>query len=423
MVQSKVGRMVRGGMRVLDAAFARSLAPSVRPGERPRLDVGAFLRHVGASVGRRLGHAQTVLEELPADVVSDGRRPLILHVIDGVGVGGSQKLIFDLIGGLGTGWDMEILTRRSAPGLRFGGAPIHVAKDREAIDRVLGRDIGRRPVLIHLHYWGHTDWMDGVLEALVERFAGVPVIENMNSPAPVWEHPAITHYVYVSEYLRELSPTHGPSSVIYPGVDVEAYRPRRGAEAAPVDTVGLVYRLENDKLAADTIDMLIALVRIRPSARIVLIGEGTLYEHYVAQARAAGVRGRFWFAGLVPFGELPEWYRSFTIFCAPVHTESYGLVVPYAMAMEIAVCGYRVGALEEILGRADGLVETPQALAALAARLLGDGARREAIARGGRQRVIERMSLSAMLKGYRELYIRLVAAGAPQGEVVGMAPT
>jgi glycosyltransferase involved in cell wall biosynthesis len=363
----------------------------------------------------RLGRPQTVLEELAAEVVSRGRRPLILHVIDGVGVGGSQKLIFDLIRGLGAQWDMEVLSRASASGLRFGDVPIHVARDDEAMTRVLRRDIGRRPVLIHLHYWGRSAWMDAVLGALVEAFPGVPVIENMNSPAPVWEDPAIGYHVYVSEYLRGLSPTRGPSSVIYPGVDVEAYRPARlGLRPAPVETVGLVYRLENDKLAPDTIDMLIALVRIRPSARIVLIGEGSHYRHYAAQARAAGVRGRFWFAGLVPFDELPAWYRRFTVFCAPVHTESYGLVVPYAMAMEIAVCGYRVGALEEILGRTDGLVETPQALAALAARLLADDSRREALARGGRQRVIERMSLSAMLKAYRELYTRLIAASSGQ---------
>lgn len=400
---SYVSRGLRWSRRIVAGAFERALEP--RPEGPSRFDVGRFAGHVVREVRERLGQRTPVLATLPAACLPRGDRPFVLHLIDSVGMGGSQKIIFDLLRGLGDRWDMEVVARDVDTRLHFGDAPLRVAASAAALE-ALGR--GRRPDVVHVHYWGNARWLGAALEAILAGHPGAPVLMNMNSPAPMWEHPAVSHVAYVSEYLRAYAPTRRPSSIVYPGVDVATYRPRAEVRRDERDeTVGLVYRLENDKLAADTIDVLIALARLRPRARIVIIGEGTHFEHFVRQTRVHGVRDRFHFAGLVSYEDLPAHYDRFTLFLAPVHTESYGLVVPYAMAKAIPVCGYRVGALEELIGHGEGLVETPQALAALAARVLAEPERQAALAAGSRERVSERFSLEAMLEGYGGLYTGL----------------
>lgn len=414
-VVSALTRALRWSGRVVSGAFERALEP--RSEGPARLDGNAFAGHVIRSVRERLGQRTPVLATLPTACLPRGDRPFVLHLIDSVGMGGSQKIIFDLLRGLGDRWDMEVVARDVDTRLHFGDAPLRVAASSAALE-ALGR--GRRPDVLHVHYWGNASWIGAALDAVLAGHPGVPVLMNMNSPAPMWEHPAVSHVAYVSAYLRAYAPTARPSSIVYPGVDVATFRPREAARgvalegqglgvgAAGDETVGLVYRLESDKLGADTIEVLIALARMRPRARIVIVGEGRHFDHFVRRTWASGVRGRFHFAGLVSYEDLPAVYDRFTLFLAPVHTESYGLVVPYAMAKGIPVCGYRVGALEEIVGHADGLVETPEALAALASRALAEPARRAALAAGSRERVMERFSLRAMLEAYDAQYNELV---------------
>lgn len=351
------------------------------------------------------------IADLPPEARPHGDRPLVLHFIDGLEIGGSQKIVFDLVRGLGARWDMEIVTRYLDARVHFANFPVCIAPDEASLRAA----ISRRPAVVHMHYWDRTRWLDQALAVLGAAWPGVPVIENVNSQNPPWLHPAVTHFAYVSEYLRTYYAaahvgTGELTSVVYPGVDTRKYAARG---PAPGEVVGLVYRLENDKLSRDTIEVLIAIVRARPTATILLVGSGSNFGHYVARTRQARVRGRFDFAGLVPFDALPAYYDRMSLFCAPVHTETYGLVVPYAMAKGIPVCGYRVGALEELLGRSDSLVETPEALAALVSRLLVEPERRAALAVGSRERVLERFSLEAMLAAYAVLYAQaLEGSGA-----------
>lgn len=79
-----------------------------------------------------------------------------------------------------------------------------------------------------------------------------------------------------------------------------------------------------------------------------------------------------------------------------------------ALAKNIPVCGYRVGYLPELLGSEETLADAPAALAALAAGPLADRTRLTEVGNRGRVRVLERFSLDAMLRGYADVYARIL---------------
>ena len=387
-------RFVRGTL-----AHAREVA--LEPTDHGlRFRPGAFVRSARTHLLERLRRPEPVLPPFPERVPTTGRR--VLHVIDSITVGGSQKIIFDIVRGLGDRWAMHIAT--CAVGQGHYGTSIAVTPDRAAFERLVGE---LRPDLVHVHYWGRTPWMDMALEVLTQLEPRPPILQNANNPIPIWSHPAVSHVAYVSDFVRALQPIPAPhSSVVYPGVDLSEYAPL--PDLPDAETVGLVYRLCDDKLTRDTIEVLIALARRRPRARIIICGDGKHFVHYVTRTHEAGVRHQFHFTGRVPFTGLAAYYDRMSLFLAPVHTESYGVVVPYALAKNIPIAGYRVGALSELLGDDSTLADSPEALVDIAAGLLDDYARRRALGIRGRERAMRHFSLEAMLTQYADLYSELI---------------
>ena len=114
--------------------------------------------------------------------------------------------------------------------------------------------------MLHVHYWGECDapWYRKAFEAA--RRKGCLVLENINTPVEAYMDEVVDHYVYVSEYARNFG-LQAPeaSSVIYPGSDLAMFQ--RNGTPVPDDVIGMVYRLENDKLSEDSIDVFIDVVR------------------------------------------------------------------------------------------------------------------------------------------------------------------
>jgi glycosyltransferase involved in cell wall biosynthesis len=114
---------------------------------------------------------------------------------------------------------------------------------------------------------------------------------------------------------------------------------------------------------------------------------------------------------------LPALYAQMSVFVAPVHTESFGQVTPFAMGMKLPVIGYDVGAIPEIVG--DPSLVAPAGdsakLGAIAAALLDDRARRIALGAANRTRAERLFSVEAMVASYEALYRELAptAAGRP----------
>jgi glycosyltransferase involved in cell wall biosynthesis len=340
--------------------------------------------------------------------------PKVLHVIPNVFVGGSTQLIIDLVHNLGGRFRHEVLTSALWHAGHHEGLTTHLvsAPDRAAMVEVLSKS---QPDLIHMHYWGLVDdpWYHAVLDALGATSA--PAIQNVNTPIAPLRSPRFAHYVFVSEYLlnefgRDAS-EKATSSVIYPGIDLPLFRAGEpGAEAE--QAIGMVYRLENDKLTENSIDLFVEVVRRRPRTKVYIIGGGSLLHSYMERTVAAGVRNHFRFTGYVPYESLPAWYDRFGLFVAPVWQESFGQVVPFAMSKGLAVAGYKIGALPEILGSSETLGTGVHETANIIVDLLEDPGRLRSIGNRNRTRANGLFDVKLMASRYRNLYARLLVTAA-----------
>ncbi len=336
------------------------------------------------------------------------RRPRLLHIIPNVFVGGSTQLVVDLHDHLGHAYDMEVLTAAVPPGGAHDGMRIHRVGLDEPTDRLRPIIAAARPDLVHVHYWGSTDdcWYQPAFEAALSL--GVPVIQNVNTPIAPHSDARIAATVCVSSYVRQTFAADLPNaSVIHPGIDPAWFAHAQAPSADAADTVVMVYRLDRDKLDADALDSAIEAVRLRPRTRFVIVGEGPLLPVLVKRVCRAGVRENFDFRGAVPYRELPGIYAGARVFLAPVARESFGQVVPFAMAMGLAVVGNRIGALPEILGSADTLGTSAAETGAIMTKLLDS---EDDLARWGRLNRDRAASfgLPAMIGAYETLYARIL---------------
>jgi glycosyltransferase involved in cell wall biosynthesis len=328
-------------------------------------------------------------------------------------VGGSTQLVVDLMEHLGHKYEMEVVTAALPARGRHSGMTIHhlplpgnVTVFHSLLQRV-------QPDLLHVHYWGSTDqpWYDALFEAAETR--GCRVLQNINTPVAPHQSRSLVRNVFVSRYARSLAGASTvPQRVIHPGIDLELFKPPAAFDARAMDSVGMVYRLEPDKLNDASIMPLIEVAKRRPRTRVFVIGDGTLFDAFVRAVKAAGVWDNFAFTGSVPFAMLPHWYSQFRTFAAPVWQESWGQVSTFAMAMGLAVAGNRVGALPEILESDETLGASVDETAARMVALLDSPARIEALGKRNRQIALQRFSIGDMVAAYDQTYQELVGVPA-----------
>jgi glycosyltransferase involved in cell wall biosynthesis/2-polyprenyl-3-methyl-5-hydroxy-6-metoxy-1,4-benzoquinol methylase len=337
-------------------------------------------------------------------------RPRVVHAIANFMTGGSSRLVVDLIERLGGSYDQRVLTSH------IPNPPAYLDLDIEKIDRTA--DVtsftaylaAQQPELVHVHYWGDCDaaWYSRVFSAV--ELLGYPVVENVNTPVKPYVSACVLQYVYVSMYLRDtFGHNESKSVVIYPGSNFELFS-RAHVQDLADDCIGMVYRLERDKLNAESIDPIVHAVERRPGTRALIVGGGSLLDGFRRKVEDAGLQSRFTFTGYVPYEQLPALYAQFSVFVAPVWQESFGQVSPFAMSMGIPVAGYRVGALPEIVENPGLLASAGDSreLAEVLVRLLDDRGERLAVGERNRQRARERFSLEAMIQSYRALYSELI---------------
>lgn len=129
-----------------------------------------------------------------------------------------------------------------------------------------------------------------------------------------------------------------------------------------------------------------------PDARLLVVGRGDVrrYQDFLADKGLEGVE----FVGFVENDELPRYYVSCDVFCAPsTRGESFGLILLEAMASGRAVVASRIPGYAGVIEHGvDGWLTPPQDPVGLAlglVRLLADRERRAAIAEAGRRKAQE----------------------------------
>ena len=370
---------------------------------------------------------QVRLRVAPADRSSPRR---VLHFIGNFVTGGSSRLVVDLVERLGAGYEHKVVTPYAPTPPSYRGLDI-IEEEFADSPRRLHRLIRLwQPDLVHVHYWGADEW--NWYHRIFEGLAGcarVPVIENVNTPVVPYRSALVSWYVFVSDFVRqEFAWDDCPNVTIYPGSDFELFGTNESAVtegAAPV--LGMVYRLERDKLNELAIEVFIRTLQHRPAAKALIVGGGSLLKLYQEKVAAARLSDRIEFRGYVSYAELPALYRRMTVFVAPVHKESFGQVTPFAMHMRLPVVGFHVGALAEILG--DESLLAPfgdvERLAEIAGSLINDPSRQRAIGAVNYERAHELFSVDSMIAKYKQLYQSLLPSkgsegrGAAAGELVG----
>jgi glycosyltransferase involved in cell wall biosynthesis len=395
----------------------------VRPAcRRGRRLGGRVLRKLGLREAPDLYHEGFRSYKARTAQAVDGNRPRVLHAIANLRTGGSARLVVDLIEHLGGEYEQRVVISEAPRVEAYEGVTVDAFPNLTSA-RPLRRLLdGFRPDIVHVHYvadqlrtWSDPDyyWYVHVFDA-VEK-AGLRIIENVNIPTEPYRSDAVDRYVFVSDYVRRRYARPGDATaVVYPGSDLGYFRPGAAPDGAH-KALGLVYRLEPDKLNEASLDPIVEALRRREDARAIVVGGGQLLPTYQEVAAKAGVADRVTFTGYVAYEDLPTWYARMSAFVAPVHNESFGHVSVFAMGMELPVAGYNVGALEEMLGGSE-LLAPPGDAAALADILVGlldDPGRSQEIGLRNRRRAEENFSVENMVEAYRGMYQELTPAGRP----------
>jgi glycosyltransferase involved in cell wall biosynthesis len=349
--------------------------------------------------------------------IGEGTRMRVVHAIGHLGLGGSARLVVDLVERLGQEHAHLVLTRDDPRARAYVGLPVAAYPDLISPRRVVRRLRDFRPDLVHIHYladhakaWSDQDsqWYVHIFRAAEE--IGCPVVENVNVPTDPYVSNIVASYVYVSRYvLRRFGRPGDPNTVIYPGSDLRMFA--RRSEWRPDGAIGLVYRLQADKLSASSIAPILGALDRRPSARALVVGGGALLPEFRSAAEQRKVTDRITFSRYVPYERLPELYDAMAIFVAPVHSESFGQVSTFAMGMELPVVAYAIGALPEIVGGPEVLTAAGDhdALANLITELLDEPDRAREIGRRNRDRARALFSVETMIARYAELYDSVLA--------------
>lgn len=276
---------------------------------------------------------------------------------------------------------------------------------------------------------------DNRTAAVAARLAGVPVVHRVGGPGDLKDRPAIRwahrHLVNAilvpsvstrNTLLRQNWIAPGQVTVIRTGIDLEAFRPGRGAgllrhelRAAPEDIlIGTTGQLTSVKGHAVLIEAFALLRRQGLPARLALIGAGPLLRPLAAQADRLGLTDRVHFLGFRR--DLPDLLEDLDIAAHPSVEEGLPHSVIEFLAKGKPVVASRLDGIAEAMedGRSGLLVtpERPVELAGALADLAAHPERRKAMGRAARERALAEFDVSKMTAQV-EAFFTSVGRGEP----------
>ena len=158
------------------------------------------------------------------------------------------------------------------------------------------------------------------------------------------------------------------------------------------------------KRVADLVEVL-ALVRRRTRARLVVIGEGPDRELLLARTRALGLTPSVLLLGT--HAEFVGHLQHADAFLFPSENESFGVAALEAMSCGVPVVAYRVGGIPEVVTDDVGRLVPPYDVGGLAAAVLDVISNRElqtALGRAARARAESRFRRDAAIDRYENHY-------------------
>ena len=381
---------------------------------------------------------------MPGPEVSNDPRPLILHVIHHLVIGGMENGLVNLINHLPEDRFRHAvacvedfsdfrqrIARTDVEVLALRRSHVGIYRLRHDLFRLCKR---LRPALVHSR---NLSGLDALLPA---RLAGVPHclhsehgwdMDNLDGrrwkPALLrrLHRPLVDRYITVSKDLqRFLVDRVGVPSAhitqIYNGVDTTRFAPAAvrpelddvPASLAGPNTVwfGSVGRIQAVKDQATLLRAFAGLVEARPdlrsSARLALVGDGPLLNSLRELAGALGIADIIWLPG--SSDRVPQVLRSLDVFVLPSLNEGISNTILEAMASGLPVLASRVGGNVELVrdGVTGALFEaaSPTQLTALMQAYLDDPGLRQRHGQGARQAALDDFSLDTMVERYWAVY-------------------
>lgn len=175
---------------------------------------------------------------------------------------------------------------------------------------------------------------------------------------------------YVSRHLP------GDYRIIPNGIDIEHFcldAPQRKEFADGKINILFVGRLEQRKGLGYLLNACAKIKNSLPNFRLIAVGPGTVLRlRYEKLVKDMGLTDNVVFVGFVPSDELPSYYRSADIFCAPATGgESFGIVLLEAMACGKPVVATNIQGYAGVLAHGEeGLLVPPRDEESLAHALL-----------------------------------------------------
>jgi len=373
-------------------------------------------------------------------------RPLVVHLVYALGVGGLETLLVDCINRMPEYRHAVVcLTRYTSFAERIQRADVEL----HALDKLPGLGLGT-----HLRFWRlmrrlrptvlHTYNLAALEYGFTAAIAGVPVRihaeHGRDASDPEGKNPKhnflrrrvapfIDRFVPVSEdlnrWLGEVVRIPAvQSQLIKNGVDTEKYMPggtlASDSPWAPHDiVVGTVARIQDVKNHRVLVDAMACLrdmtPQLAPRLKLTIVGDGPLLPAVRAQVAALGLQDTVWLPGART--DINALLQTFSIFTLPSLAEGTPVSMLEAMSCGLPVVASRVGGIPEVVDDGvQGLLVPAgdvNALAQALARYAADAQLRIAHGRAGRMRIEERFSMRAMISAYNALYDELCRRKSP----------
>lgn len=379
--------------------------------------------------------------------VLNAQRPLVVHLVYSLDVGGLETLLVDCINRLPpekyrhavvcltrysdfakriTQSGVELFALGKPPG---NGAQVHV--DFWKLMRRL------RPAILHTYNLAAMEF------CFTAALAGVPVRihaehgrdasdpQGLNPKHNFLRRrlaPFIDRYIPVSDDLQRwladvVRIPAAKNHLIKNGVDTERYAPRADATTAapwgPDDIViGAVARVQDVKnhrsLVAAFALLRERLPALRARLKLTIVGDGPLLGAIREQVAQAGLQDAVWLPGAR--ADVAELLHGFDVFALPSLAEGTPVSLLEAMACGLpSVCSNVGGIPEVVVDGVHGLLVPVEvdALAEALARYVQDPALMVRHGAAARARIEEKYSMDAMLRAYMALYDGLLARKAP----------
>jgi len=358
------------------------------------------------------------------------RPTLVVHVVEGLGLGGLERVVLTLAKSASPGYRVEVLALARGGGVaeELKAAGIRVSCLRlpnyypGSVLRAARALVGIQPDIVHTH--GHFAGVAGRLAARLVGLRGL--VHHLHTADPTLEKrhlrlerllARVTRRVLccslaVAEHARrDLGLPDGIVEVVPNGIETapqvsrEEARRRLGDPREPV--VGCVGSLAPHKGQAVLLRAFAALDARDRAGTLVLVGDGAERAALEGLADLLGVRGQVLFLGQRP--DVRSFLAGFDLLVAPsIGREGLGVAVLEGMDAGLPVVASRVGGLPEALedGRTGILVPEgdPAALSAAMTAVLSRPDRGAALGAEGKRAVEERFRAAAMVRRIETIY-------------------